>query len=131
MKEIKHEYNVQESDIDVAGVMNDYLYVKYLEDARHRFMSDIGANFEEMAANGIIMTNAQITLKYKTTLTKGDSYTITTSMDRKKIRFIFTQKIHNQDGKLCGDAEVVGVCLVNGRPKVPAEIETVWTNYSN
>ncbi|MBF0275769.1 MAG: acyl-CoA thioesterase [Nitrospinae bacterium] len=124
MEEYYVELEVRDYELDMHGIVNDSVYVQYLEHGRHKFLDHIGANFELMAEKDIFFTNAQTTVKYKLPLRGGETFRVTTSIARQgKIRFIFNQKVINSEGKICVEAEVIGVCLnKKGRPFAPDEI---------
>lgn len=118
------DFKVRDYECDMEGIVNNAVYMNYLEHARHEFLHSIGINFAEMTAKGIIMVVIRAELDYKSSLRSGDTFTVCINVEREsKLRFTFVQDIFNSDGKLVLKARITGTAVnEKGRPDMPAEL---------
>lgn len=124
-KQYQLELSVRDYECDLQGIVNNSVYLNYLEHARHTFLLSLNIDFAELHTHGIDLVVSRIEIDYKQSLTPGDRFVITSSMRREgHLRVIFDQEIHRlPDKKLVVIAKVVGVGLRNGRPIRVTDIE--------
>jgi acyl-CoA thioester hydrolase len=103
----------------LAGIVNNSVYLNYLEHARHEFVKSIGLNFQELYKAGVYLVLAHADLSYKTSLTSGDAFTIKIRLEHSGVRYIFYQDIFRiPDNKLCLKGIITTTTLINGRPAI-------------
>ncbi|ADD69276.1 thioesterase superfamily protein [Denitrovibrio acetiphilus DSM 12809] len=119
------DFSVRDYELDMEGVVNNSVYMNYLEHARHRFLLSMGIDFAGYAEKGIFLIVAKAVLEYKTSLRSGDDFWIGINLiPHSKVRMIFQQDIYRYpDNKLVLKGEITGTGISeSGRPKLPDEI---------
>ena len=124
--EHKQTMTVRDYECDVQGIVNNAVYLNYLEHARHRHLLSLGVDFVEMAGRGLNMVVTRMELDYCRPLRAGDRFTVGSSMSRvSRLRFRFDQTITLEPGGeevLC--AVVLGTVLnERGRPVEAPELD--------
>jgi acyl-CoA thioester hydrolase len=110
------ECKVRDYECDMAGIVNNSVYLNYLEHARHEFIKTIGLSFKELLDAGIFTVVARVELAYKTPLRSGDSFTVKIRVEQSGVKYIFYQDIYRlPDNKLCLKGEITTTSLINGR----------------
>lgn len=125
MIEHKLHLTVRDYECDLQGIVNNAVYLNYLEHARHTFLLKEGIDFAQLHNQGVDLVVSRIEIDYKQSLASGDEFIITSSMHKEgHLRVIFNQKINRAlDNKLVVNARVVGVGIKNGRPLRVTDIE--------
>ncbi len=106
---------VRDYEVDSEGIVNNAIYLHYLEHTRHEFCAAAGFSFRDMHAQGIDPVLSRVVIDYKTPLGLGDEMVSKLRLSRKGARFVFYQDIYNTAGALVVKAEVSVVCLEHGR----------------
>jgi len=110
------EFQVRDYECDMAGIVNNSVYMNYLEHARHEFIKAIGLDFKELLDAGIFTVVARADLSYKTPLRSGDTFTIKIRVEHSGVKYIFYQDIYRlPDNKLCLKGVITTTSLINGR----------------
>ena len=110
------EFQVRDYECDMAGIVNNSVYMNYLEHARHEFIKTIGLDFKELLQAGIFTVVARADLSYKTPLRSGDSFTVKIRVEHSGVKYIFDQDIFRlPDNKLCLKGVITTTSLINGR----------------
>lgn len=120
------EFKVRDYECDMDHVVNNAVYLNYLEHARHEFLLGVGINFGELVRQGISLVVTRIEADFKTSLVSGDTFSVRTSLSRKgRIRLQFNQSIYRMsDNRLMLSAVVTGTALnERGRPEIPQVLE--------
>jgi acyl-CoA thioester hydrolase len=120
------EMEVRDYECDLQGVVNNAVYLNYLEHARHLFLKSRGIDFAELARNGVNLVVTRIELDYLHPLRSGDRFRVSLMLQRvSRLRFGFRQEIVRiPDGKAIVRAWVIGTALnAGGRPHLPAQVE--------
>lgn len=122
------EMAVRDYECDLQGVVNNAVYLNYLEHARHEFLKSIGIGFAALSAEGtnLVVTRAEI--DYKLSLRSGDRFIVEVKMERiSPVRFGFRQDIYRlPDRKASIKALVTGTALnAKGRPHLPQALEEI------
>lgn len=117
--------SVRDYECDLQGVVNNAVYMHYLEHARHEYLKARGVDFAEVTRQGIHLVVIRAELDYKASLTSGDDFVVVTRYAREgRLKIIFNQHItRSQDDKAILAAKVTATALnAQGRPFVPADI---------
>ena len=111
------EIAVRDYELDSEGIVNNAIYLHYLELTRHEFCRWAGYSFKEMSADGIVPVLNRVEIDYKTPLRSGDVMLSKLWIEREGARFIFHQDIFKQgSGERVVSADVTIVCMEkNGR----------------
>ncbi len=119
------EFKVRDYECDMGHVVNNAVYLNYLEHARHELLARIGIQFGELAKRGIFLVVTRIEADFKASLTSGDTFIVRTELQRKgRLRLQFHQQIQRSiDGQLMLSALVTGTAVnSSGRPEMPTEL---------
>jgi acyl-CoA thioester hydrolase len=122
------ELTVRDYECDMDHVVNNAVYLNYLEHARHEFLMGLGIKFGELSKRGISLVVTRIEADFKASLRSGDAFLVRTSFNRKgRIRLQFNQSIYRMpDNRLMLSAVVTGTALnERGRPEIPLELALV------
>ena len=112
------ELEVRDYELDYQGIVNNAVYLNYLEYTRHKFLLSKGIDFCQMHNEGIDLVISRNEIDYKYSLKSSDRFVVTISTERAgNVRLVFYQEILKlPERKLCIKAKVIGVALKNGRP---------------
>mgnify|MGYP001034277621 FL=1 len=107
------EMQVRDYELDLQGIVNNAVYINYLEHARHQFLSDQGIDFEGLFREGIAAMVIKSEKKYKQSLRSKDEFVVETYTSKKgRFKIIFHQTILNkQDHSVCIEAEITTACI--------------------
>lgn len=120
------ELKVRDYEFDMDHVVNNAVYLNYLEHARHEYLREIGIKFGELSKQGVSLVVTRIEAAFKASLVSGDMFCVRTALARKgRIRLEFHQSIHRaSDKRLMLTAVVTGTALNStGRPEIPVALE--------
>jgi acyl-CoA thioester hydrolase len=110
------EMKVRDYECDTQGIVNNANYLHYMENTRHEFMQSLGISFKESHNLGVDPVVTRADLHYKTSLTGGESFISSLTVERKGVKMIFHQDIHRKsDGVLCCRGSIEAVIIVNGK----------------
>ena len=124
-----HQDKVRDYECDLQGVVNNSVYLNYLEHARHEYLLHLGVDFAGLAAKGINLVVVRSEVDYKKSLRPGDEYWIGISLVRSsRIKFDFLQDIYKKgDTTPTIKAKVTGVALnEKGRPCTIPELDNAF-----
>ena len=114
------EFQVRDYECDMAGIVNNSVYLNYLEHARHEFIKTMGFSFKELLAAEIFTVVARADLSYKTPLKSGDSFTVKIRVEHSGVRYIFYQDIYRlPDHKLCLKGVITTTSLIDEKIVTP------------
>lgn len=116
---------VRDYECDLQGVVNNAVYMNYLEHARHEFLKDRGIDFAEVTRQGIHLVVVRAELDFRASLTSGDHFTVQTRFERDgRLRIVFHQQIRRaSDGKVMLEGRITATSLnEKGRPFVPEDL---------
>jgi acyl-CoA thioester hydrolase len=125
----KVEMEVRDYECDIEGIVNNAVYLNYLEHARHGFIRRKGFDFVDLTHRGIYLVVIRIEADYLYSLRGGDKFYVTASAEKiTKLRFCFTQEIFRlEDNKPILKAKVTGASLNSaGKPKYFEELEKLF-----
>lgn len=110
------EIAVRDYELDSEGIVNNAIYLHYLELTRHEFCRWAGYSFKQMSADGIIPVLSRVEIDYKTPLRSGDTMLSCLWVEKKGVRFVFHQDIYNKHtGEVAVNAVVSVVSLEDGK----------------
>jgi len=121
---------VRDYELDIQGIVNNAVYQNYLEHARHQYLHHHQIDFAALAQKGIILVVKKIEMDFKASLRSNEQFKVeVTTAQEGHLKLIFKQKIIRlSDNKVCLTANVMGVCLINGKltkPKMVTELSTI------
>lgn len=125
----KYEFEVRDYECDIEAIVNNAVYMNYLEHARHAFLKHKGFNFAELTRRGIQLVVIRIEADYLFPLRSGDQFYVTVQTERiSKLRFGFLQNIYRlPDDKPILKAKVIGTSLnAHSQPKYFEELEKLF-----
>lgn len=106
---------VRDYEVDSEGIVNNAVYLHYLEITRHEFCEWAGLSFREMHANGIDPVLRHVDITYLHPLGLGQSMVSKLSLSRCGPLFVFIQDIYTPGGDPVIKARVEVATLENGR----------------
>jgi acyl-CoA thioester hydrolase len=115
------ELDVRDYECDLQGVVNNSVYMNYLEHARHEFLKTMGFDFAELSKINILPMVYKAELEYKSPLRSGDSFIVKIKVEKDGIlKAIFLQYIyHKKSQKLMLKGKITAVVIKEGRPVNP------------
>ena len=125
----KTEMEVRDYECDMEGIVNNAVYMNYLEHARHGFIKGKGFTFANLIQNGIQLVVIRIEADYLFPLRGGDKFYVTTKIERiSKLRFGFNQGIfRTTDNRPILQAKVTVTSLNAGnKPSYFEELEKLF-----
>jgi len=126
----KYKIKVRDYECDAQGIVNNANYQHYYEVARHEFLESHGLKFGELHNEGIDAVVSQVAIKYKNSLYGGDEFYCTLNVEKKGVRYLFNQQIIRvSDNKLCSEAVIEVVTLINGKLSRPDIFDKVFAQY--
>ncbi len=119
------ELAVRDYECDLQGVVNNSVYMNYLEHARHEYLKSRGVDFAEVTASGIHLVVVKAELEYRASLASSDHFTVYTQVEQEgRLKFVFNQEItRNRDQALMLKARITTTALnERGRPFYPEKL---------
>jgi acyl-CoA thioester hydrolase len=110
--------SVRDYECDLQGIVNNAVYLNYLEHARHQYLLERNIDFAQLHVEGIDLIVSRIEIDYKLSLTSRNNFMIgLNARCEGNLKVIFEQEILRlPDRKLAVKAKVIGVGIRNGRP---------------
>ncbi|MHC1705069.1 MAG: acyl-CoA thioesterase [Tenuifilaceae bacterium] len=118
------EFSVRDYECDLQGIVNNAVYLNYLEHTRHQFLLDKKIDFAKLHDEGIDLVVSRIEIDYKHSLRSDDKFIVKVNTHKEgHLRMIFEQDIYKiPENKHVVHAKVIGVGLNKGRPMKVEEI---------
>ncbi len=119
------DLQVRDYECDMEGIVNNAVYLNYLEHARHEFLKTVGIDFVELTRQGIKPVVLRSEVDYKASLRSGNCFRIGVSVERvSKLRVAFVQDICRlSDSEIVARARIItAVISASGRPILPEEM---------
>ncbi len=108
------EVAVRDYELDSEGIVNNAIYLHYLEHTRHAFVMKEGIPFGSLTRDGLIPVVRRMEIDYHTPLRSGDVMLSRLWLERKGARFIFHQDIfRKEDDAPVVNAVVTIVCMTH------------------
>ena len=110
------EMAVRDYELDSEGIVNNAVYLHYLEHTRHAFVKQEGIPFGSLTSGGLMPVARRMVIDYHRPLRSGDVMLSRLWIERKGPQFIFHQGIFDKKtGDLVVKAQVSIVCLEDGK----------------
>ena len=116
MSEFKYEFEVRDYECDIQGIVNNAVYLNYLEHTRHRYLQSRNLDFARMHDEGKDLVVIRSEIDYKASLKFDDKFYVTVDFSKvSRLKLLFEQKIFRvcagRDDELILDAKVYGTCV--------------------
>ena len=90
-----HDMAVRDYECDAARMVNNSVYLNYLEHARHLFLRQQGIDFQAWVDKGIALVVIRIEIDYLWSLRSGDQFRIGINTERiSRLRFGMLQDVY-------------------------------------
>lgn len=121
------EFSVRDYECDLQGVVNNAVYLNYLEHTRHEYLKSLGLDFAGLHQQGCDLVLTRCELDYRSPLRSGDRFVVRLNLEREsRLRFAFFQDLYRlPDERLVLQAKAIGTGLVQGRPALPPQLQAV------
>ena len=123
------EMEVRDYELDCEQIVNNAIYLHYMEHTRHQFCKYAGLPFIEMHNNGIDAVVRKIEIEYFSPLKSGDKFISSIQLERKGPKFIFYQDLFKMDGEKVVEGIVTIVALKDGKLSRGEEIAEIFRQY--
>jgi len=119
------EITVRDYECDQQGIVNNAVYLNYLQHARHEFGRSVGLDWLELTSRGVNLVLRRAELDYFQSLRPGDRVRVTARPYRKgKYRFYFEQEILLLPDEIPAvKALMTAACVIDGKPAAPEELD--------
>lgn len=118
----KINMSVRDYECDLQGIVNNAVYMNYLEHARHEFMLSKGIDFVALSKSGIDLVVLKSETEYKKSLKPANKFEVSVEvMMQGRVKIQFIQKIISKSNLIVSSV-VTGVATKNGRPIKPPEV---------
>lgn len=107
---------VRDYEVDSEGIVNNAVYLHYMEHTRHEFCAMAGLSFAEMRRRQMSPVVRRVEIDYLRSLGLGQEFRSLLTLERQGARFIFRQWIESLDGQTIARADITVVNVVDGRP---------------
>lgn len=120
---------VRDYEVDSEGIVNNAVYLHYLEHTRHEFCDQAGFSFRKMHADGLDPVVTHVDIHYLRSLGLGQSMVSKLALRRRGPVFEFRQDIFTIDGAPVVRALVDIVSFENGRVSRGNRLAEVFEPY--
>ena len=131
------DLEVRDYECDMESIVNNAVYLNYLEHARHEFLKMVGVDFGKLTERGIHPVVVRAEVDYRNSLRSGDRFWIGVNVERvSMLRIAFVQDIyrtsntgdsetgHNVRDDVVAQARIItAVISASGRPVPPEELD--------
>lgn len=120
---------VRDYEVDAEGIVNNAVYLHYLEHTRHEFCEQAGLSFRRMHDEGLDPVVTHIDIKYIRSLGLGESMVSKLSLSRRGPLFVFRQDIYTPDGEPVVKATVDIASFENGHVSRGERLAEAFAKY--
>ena len=121
------ELEVRDYECDLQGVVNNAVYLNYLEHARHRCLLDAGLDWARLHEQGCDLVLMRAEVDYLAPLRSGDRFAVGSRLGRGgRVRWVFEQEIFRlPGGESVARARIEGTGVIDGRPRLTPEVQAL------
>lgn len=120
---------VRDYEVDSQGIVNNAVYLHYLEHTRHEFCRVGGMSFRELHAKGLDPVVRKVEIEYLHSLVLCQEFVSKLKGERHGPRFVFKQDIFSAEGEHIISARVTVVCLDHGKLCRGDELAEIFSKY--
>ncbi len=121
---------VRDYEVDSQGIVNNAIYLHYLEHTRHEFCRMAGTSFRAMQHDGLDPVIRHVDIEYINSLGLGQEMVSKLALVRKGARFIFQQDIFSLPDMLpVVRSKVTVVCLRDGKLSRGDELAALFAEF--
>ena len=120
------DFEVRDYECDIQGIVNNAVYLNYLEHTRHAYLKSVGLDFAKLHEQGYDLVVSRCEVDYLAPLRSGDCFTVRLSLVRhSRLRFAFLQDtVKAPETRPLLRAKVIGTSIgPGGRPALPPDLE--------
>ena len=119
------EFEVRDYECDLQGIVNNAVYLNYLEHTRHRHLKSLGIDFAALHERGCDLVVTRSEIDYERPLRSGDRFVVRSRMRRqRRIRFLFEQEVVRLPGQeRVLQAVITGTGVIDGKVGLPPELQ--------
>lgn len=120
----------RDCECDLQGIINNAVYLNYLEHTRHSFLRHIGIDFKTLHNRGIDAVVRRIEVDYKSSLKGMEEFSSSLQVYAKgRLQYVFDQSLQRQpDNSEVVRARTFVAFVRNGRPVPPPEYLVIAVN---
>ncbi|MCS5709303.1 acyl-CoA thioesterase [Candidatus Berkiella cookevillensis] len=112
-------FKVRDYECDMQGIVNNSVYLNYLEHTRHEFLDSIGLNFKKLTQREIYLVAIESQQKYRKSLESGDDFSVSCQMMlESKLRIKFIQEIYHAEKGLILQSSLIGVAINSSKKPI-------------
>lgn len=113
-----YQHKVQYYETDQMAIVHHSNYIRWMEEARIDFLSQIGCDYKSMEDSGIISPVTAVECKYKVSARFGDTVSIQVWVEEfRGVKLKLGYEMHNQDGTLLSEGRSEH-CFVSREGKI-------------
>ncbi|MBS0286742.1 MAG: acyl-CoA thioesterase [Proteobacteria bacterium] len=115
---------VRDYECDMQGIVNNTVYMHYLEHSRHEFLNHIGFNWKSLIDKGIYLVAVKAEVEYKKALLSGQEFSVTCKLvSESKVKLKFVHEIYNEKNELILAGNMIAAFI--DKDKKPIAIKDV------
>jgi len=108
---------VRDYECDIQGIVNNAVYMNYLEHGRHEWLRAHNIDFQALHDQGLDLVVIRAEMDFHQSLRPGDIVEIRTSFKQEsRLRWLAEQMIYRAN-ELCLSAKIFGTCVDRKRNK--------------
>jgi len=124
------EMKVRDYEVDYEGIVNNSVYLNYMEHTRHEFCQSVGLSFDEMHRRGIDPVVRRAEIDYVSPLRSSDRFLSCLSISREGPKFIFRQDIYRLPDRKPAVRGIITIASIeNGRLTRGDSLAEVFSSY--
>jgi len=126
------DFEVRDYECDLQSIVNNAVYLHYLEHTRHVFLRHKGVDFTSLAERGTNLVVIRVEIDYLNPLRSGDKFFVGLNLERfSRLRFSFIQDIYRlPDNRPIVEAKILGTSVnETGRPCLSNELEELMKSH--
>lgn len=124
------QFKVRDYEVDAEGIVNNAVYLNYLEHTRHEFCDMAGLSFKKMHEEGLDPVVVRVDIRYLRSFIMGDTVVSKLAISRRGPVFVFHQDLFRlSDGAHMARATVESTSFENGRVSRGERLAQAYAKY--